>query len=98
MSLRSIQEFTSYSTRDTSLAIAEVSGFLKFPRVTAFEATSYAAEACYTKPAADALRIIGPLLFLKIEGESTLFPSSNSFSSFSLRRFLFSFSEGMPLL
>jgi hypothetical protein len=38
------------------------------------------------------------LLFLKMDGERTLFPSSNSFSSFNLRRFLFSFSEGMPFL
>ena len=49
---------------------------------------------------ADALAesMIGPLLFLKIDGDRHLFPPSNSFISSSLYLFLVSLSLGNPLL
>jgi hypothetical protein len=41
---------------------------------------------------------MGPLLFLKIEGERHFFPPSYSFISCNLMRFLVSFSVGSPFL
>ena len=42
--------------------------------------------------------IMGPLLFLKIEGGKHFFPSSKSFSSYSLCLFFVSLSLGSPFL
>ena len=52
----------------------------------------------YAKEVFDVEKIIGPLLFLKIEGDRHFFPYSKSFISNNLYLFFVSVSEGRPLL